>query len=63
MISNELLKKAIGKRINIIFENGTRWENVISSEYYPKEDEDEEPMLLFGEVAVVPSEVKMLEIL
>lgn len=63
MISNELLKEAIGKRVNIIFENGSMWENVVSSEYYPKEDEDEESMLLFGEIAVVPSEVKTLEIL
>ncbi|WP_019134794.1 hypothetical protein [Kallipyga massiliensis] len=63
MISNELLEKATGRRVNIVFEDGSKWENVTSYEYYPKEDEDEEPMLLFGEIAVVPSEVKVLEIL
>lgn len=63
MINVELMKKADGKRINLIFTDGEVWKNKECTNFYRQEDEDEENMLEFGNTIVNQSEIKEIEII
>ena len=63
MIDVKLMEKAYGKRVNLYFKNGTVWENKKCTNFYIKDDDDEENMLEFGNIIVNQSEIKNIEIL
>lgn len=63
MIEIEVMEKSKGKSLYIEFVDGEIWKNRKCTNFYFKDDDDEENMLEFGNVLVNQSEIKKLEIL
>lgn len=63
MIEIEVMEKSKGKILYIEFVDGEIWKNRKCTNFYFKDDDDEENMLEFGNVLVNQSEIKKLEIL
>lgn len=63
MIEVEVMEKSKGKNLYIEFVDGEIWKNRKCTNFYFKDDDDEENMLEFGNVLVNQSEIKKLEIL
>lgn len=63
MIEVEVMEKLKGKNLYIEFVDGEIWKNRKCTNFYFKDDDDEENMLEFGNVLVNQSEIKNLEIL
>lgn len=63
MVNEEAMRSADGKIINIILFNGEVFCDVRCTNFYRKEDEDEENMLEKGNILINQSEIKAIEIL
>ena len=63
MIEVEVMEKLKGKNLYIEFVDGEIWKNRKCTNFYLKDDDDEENMLEFGNILVNQSEIKKLEIL
>lgn len=63
MISEKLIRQADGKIVNIIFFSGEDLKGVKCTNFYRKEEEDEENMLEVGNLIINQSEIKELIIL
>lgn len=63
MIDVKLMEKADGKIVNLYFKDGTEWKNKQCTNFYIKDDDDEENMLEFGNIIVNQSEIENIEIL
>lgn len=62
MISVNLMRQADGKHVNISFNDGECFEDIKCTNFYRKEDDDEENMLEFGNIIVFQSEIKNIEL-
>lgn len=63
MISEKLMRQADGKMINLSFFSGEELKHVKCTNFYRKEDDDEENMIEIGNIIINQSEIKSLEIL
>ena len=63
MISIEKMWECKGKHLKIIFTDGNVWDHKYCDCYLRPEEDDEEPMLQFGNIIVNQSEIKSIEIL
>lgn len=63
MVSVEEMEKAYGKHINLYFTNGEVWKNKRCTNFYIKDDDDEDNMLEFYNTIVNKSEIEKIEIL
>lgn len=62
MISIEKMKKCINKNVLVTYVDGEKTKGYCS-EYFRAEDDDEEPMLGFGNEVILQSEIADIEIL
>ncbi|MCI6157668.1 MAG: hypothetical protein MR660_06180 [Peptoniphilaceae bacterium] len=62
MISVNLMRQADGKHVNISFNDGECFKDIKCTNFYRKEDDDEENMLEFGNIIVFQSEIKNIEL-
>lgn len=63
MISEKLMRQADGKMIYLSFFSGEELKCVKCTNFYRKEDDDEENMIEIGNIIINQSEIKSLEIL
>lgn len=63
MIDLEEMKNACNKNVNILFVDGEVWENKKCTNFYVKDENDEENMLEFDDTIVYQSEIKSIEII
>lgn len=63
MISEEEMIECHGKHVRIEFTDGDIWENRYCNSFLNQEEDDEENMLLFDNIAVNQSEIKSIKIL
>ena len=63
MISIKEMENACNKNVDISFIDGGIWENAKCTNFYVKDDDDEENMLEFDDAIVYQSEIKTIEIL
>lgn len=63
MISEKLMRQADGKTINISFFQGKDLKHVKCTNFYRKEEDDEENMLEIGNILLNQSEIESIEIL
>ncbi len=63
MINIDTMKKAKGKKVYIEFIDGEFWKNKLCTNFYAKDDDDEENMLEFGNILVDQSEIKSIKFL
>lgn len=63
MIDVKLMEKAYGKKVNLYFKNGTVWKNKKCTNFYVKDDDDEENMIEFYNIIVNQSDIEKIEIL
>lgn len=63
MISEKLMREADGKTINISFFPGKDLKRVKCTNFYRKEEDDEENMLEIGNILLNQSEIESIEIL
>ncbi|MBF1037077.1 hypothetical protein [uncultured Parvimonas sp.] len=62
MVTTQEMKSCVGKKVKIYLINGKTL-NVICDCYIQAEDEEDEPLLEFGNEIVVQSEIERIEIL
>ncbi|WP_099950222.1 hypothetical protein [Ezakiella peruensis] len=63
MITVAIMENSKGKSLYIEFIDGEIWNNRKCTNFYVKDDDDEENMLEFGNILVNQSEIKRIEIL
>ncbi|MEB3429708.1 hypothetical protein VLK81_06730 [Citroniella saccharovorans] len=63
MVNVEVMKKSKNRFVNIYFTDGDNWKNIRCTNFYLKDDGDEENMLEFENVLINQSEIKKIEIL
>lgn len=63
MIGIEKMKKSKGKHLYIEFKDGEIWRKRKCTNFYIKDDDDEENMLEFDNILVNESEIKNFKIL
>lgn len=63
MVSSLEMYECAGKHIDLYFKDGRVWENKFCTNYYQAEDDDEEPMLEFGNTIINQSQIEKIEIL
>lgn len=63
MIDIKTMEKADGEMVNLYFTDGTEWKNKQCTNFYIKDDDEEENMLEFGNIIVNQSDIEKIEIL
>ena len=63
MINIKEMENACNKHVNIFFIDGEIWKNAKCTNFYIKDDDDEENMLEFDNILIYQSEIEKIEIL
>lgn len=63
MINIKEMENACNKHVNISFKDGEIWENAKCTNFYVKDDDDEENMLEFDNTLIYQSEIEKIEVI